>query len=64
MFTCGNTDNVPVTTAYSLATTPTVPLPASWVTANPVLNTRWLRWTVPMAGVQTTGCACYRVTVN
>ncbi len=63
-FACGSTDNVAVVSSYSTATTPTVPLPASWVTANPVAGTRWLRWTVPMAGVQTTGCACYRVTVN
>jgi uncharacterized repeat protein (TIGR01451 family) len=63
-FNCGSTDNVPVVTSYSTATTPTVPVAASWVTANPVAGTRWLRWTVPMAGVQTTGCACFRVTVN
>ncbi len=63
-FWCGSTDNVPVVTSYSTATTPTVPAAASWITANPVAGTRWLRWTIPMAGVQTTGCACFRVTVN
>jgi uncharacterized repeat protein (TIGR01451 family) len=63
-FACGSTDNVPVVTSYSTATTPAVPAAASWVSANPVAATRWLRWTVPMAGVQTTGCACYRVQVQ
>jgi len=63
-FNCGSTDGVTVTVAYSTLTTPTVPLPASFTTANPVTGTRWLRFTVPMAGVQTSGCACYRVTVD
>ncbi len=61
-FDCGNTDGVPVSVASSV-TTSTTP-PAAFTVGNPALGTRWLRWTVPMAGVGTTGCACYRVTVN
>ncbi len=64
MLDCGNVDNLGLTVSYSTATTTTVPTAASWVTANPIAGTRWLRWTVPVAGVQVTGCACYRVTVN
>jgi len=59
---CGNTDGSPVTIGYSTTTSVTPPSP--FITGNPVANTRWLRWTVPMAGVQTTGCGCFRVTVN
>ena len=61
---CGNTDGVAVTVGYSTATTGTPPPPASFVNGNPVAGTRWLRWTVPSAGVQTTGCVCFRVQVN
>jgi hypothetical protein len=61
---CGNTDLLGLAIGYSTATTTTPPAPASWVSGNPVAGTRWLRWTVPVAGVQVTGCACYRVTVN
>jgi hypothetical protein len=55
---------VTITTAYTTAASPAMPAAASVTGANPVAGTRWLRWTVPMAGVQTTGCACYRVQVN
>ena len=61
---CGNTDGTPLAVAYSTLTTPTVPLPASFITGNPVSGTHWLRWTLPVAGIQTTGCACFRVVVN
>jgi len=63
-FNCGSTDGVAVTTAYSTATTGTMPAAGSFTTGNPVTATRWLRWTVPMAGVQTTGCACFRVQLD
>jgi len=63
-FNCGSTDGVAVNVAYSTATTAAMPAAASFTSANPVAGTRWLRWTVPMAGVQTTGCACYRVQIN
>jgi len=59
---CGNTDGVAGSVAYSTAASATPP--ASFTTANPVSGARWLRWTVPVAGVQTTGCACFRITVN
>jgi len=61
---CGNTDGVVLAVAYSTLTSPTMPVAASFVVGNPVSLTRWLRWTVPVAGAQTTGCACFRVTIN
>jgi uncharacterized repeat protein (TIGR01451 family) len=61
---CRNTTGLPLTVSYSAATTPTVPPAASFTTGNPVSGTRWLRWTVPYAGVNTTGCACFRVKVD
>jgi uncharacterized repeat protein (TIGR01451 family) len=63
---CGSTDGVAVTVAYSIATQATPP--AAFTTGSvgvqlPV-GVRWLRWTVPIIGVETTGCACYRLSVN
>jgi len=63
---CGDTDGTPVTVAYSTATSATAP--ASFVNITGATQapagTRWLRWTIFDAGVQTTGCGCYRVSVN
>ncbi len=61
---CGNSSGLPLTVAYSTATTATAPPAASFVAGNPVAGTRWLRWTIPYAGVNMTGCGCYRVSVN
>jgi len=61
---CGSTDGVGLGTSYSTTASAAVPGAASFTSGNPVAGTRWLRWTVPMAGVQTTGCACFRATVN
>jgi len=61
-FNGGSTDGVVISVAYSTSTSATPP--ASFVSGNPIAGTRWLRWTVPMSGVQTTGCSVYRVTVN
>jgi uncharacterized repeat protein (TIGR01451 family) len=61
---CGNTDGVALGVSYSTATSPTMPAAASFTTGNPVAATRWLRWTVPYAGVNTTGCACFRVAIQ
>jgi uncharacterized repeat protein (TIGR01451 family) len=61
---CGSTDGVTVTVAYSLDTTTP---PTTWTTASgmlPASTPRWLRWTMPVVGVQTTGCACFKVSVN
>ncbi|MEK7474913.1 MAG: hypothetical protein AAB152_04670 [Candidatus Coatesbacteria bacterium] len=63
-FNCGSTDGVTLAVAYSTQQSAAMPPPASFTGANPVAGTRWLRWTVPMAGVQTTGCACYRIQIN
>jgi uncharacterized repeat protein (TIGR01451 family) len=64
---CGNTDGATLKVAYSTSTT--VPAPTtSYVeisgTAQADAQTHWLKWTVPVVGVQTTGCACFRVTIN
>ncbi|MEK7476459.1 MAG: DUF11 domain-containing protein [Candidatus Coatesbacteria bacterium] len=61
---CGNTDGVTPIPSYSTLSTATVPAAASFVSANPVAGTRWLRWTLPQVGVQTTGCVCYRVVIQ
>jgi len=63
-FDCGSTDGVTVTTAYSTATTATMPGAAAFTGGNPASGTRWLRWTVPVAGVETSGCACFRTRVD
>jgi len=65
---CGNTDGVAVTVSYSTATSTTPPAPGSFVSISgatqALAGTRWLRWTAFAAGVQTTGCFCYRVAVQ
>jgi len=61
---CGNTDGVTLAVSYSILTQPTPPSGDSFVTGNPVAGTRWLRWTVPVGGVETTGCACFRAQVQ
>ena len=61
-FHCGNTRGLPPQVAYSLAASVTPP--AAFTDGNPVAGTRWLRWTLPSADINTTGCLCYRVTVN
>jgi len=60
---CGSTDGVTMTVGYSLD--PTTPA-TTWATASGMLPTgvRWLKWTVPIVGVQTTGCACFKITVD
>jgi uncharacterized repeat protein (TIGR01451 family) len=63
-FDCGNTDGGVPLVSYSTLATPTVPTAASFTTGLPVTGTRWLRWTLPMAGVQTSGCICYRLSIN
>jgi uncharacterized repeat protein (TIGR01451 family) len=64
---CGATDAIVPALAHNPATTGTTPT-TGWVTVTgasaPPLGTRWLRWTVPFTGVQTTGCLCYRVSVD
>ena len=61
---CGNTDGLSLAVSYSTATSATMPPAASFLGGNPVAGTRWLRWAIPMAGVQTTGCGCFRVRIN
>jgi hypothetical protein len=61
---CKSTDGVPMAVSYSTLTSPTVPTAASFTTGNPVAGTRWLRWTMPMAGIQTTGCSCHRIQIQ
>ncbi|MEK7475010.1 MAG: hypothetical protein AAB152_05175 [Candidatus Coatesbacteria bacterium] len=61
---CGNTNGLNLTVAYTTAASATMPPAASFTTGNPIAGTRWLRWTVPYTGVNTTGCGCYRITIN
>jgi len=63
-FDCGNTDGVVPGVSYSTLAVGVMPGPASFTAGNPVTATRWLRWTIPAAGVQTSGCICYRVSIN
>jgi len=64
---CGTGAPVPgITVWFSTATTTTPPgtftsLPG---TGSPLANTRWLRWTIRDAYVNSTGCVCFRVSVN
>ena len=52
--------------AYSTDTTASMPPAASFTTiaGSPPGTTRWLRWTLGVIGVNSTGCVCYRVKVN
>jgi uncharacterized repeat protein (TIGR01451 family) len=59
---CSQPPGTIVDVAYSTSTV-TAP-PAAFTMANPVAGTRWLRWTVRTLGVNTTGCGCFRVSVN
>jgi len=51
---------------YSTATTTTPPGTFTSVpgTGSPLANTRWLRWTVRDIYVRSSGCVCYKVSVN
>jgi len=64
---CGASAPVPgITVWYSTATTTTPPGTFTSVpgTGSPLGNTRWLRWTIRDAYVNSTGCVCFRVSVN
>jgi len=64
---CGSSAPVPgITVWYSTATTTTPPgtftsLPG---TGSPLANTRWLRWTIRDVYVNSSGCVCFKVSVN
>jgi uncharacterized repeat protein (TIGR01451 family) len=61
-FNCGT--GIDMAVGFSTATTATMPPAASFTGGNPSAAARWLRWTLPYVPVMSTGCACYRVTVN
>jgi uncharacterized repeat protein (TIGR01451 family) len=62
---CGAPPGITTNVAYSTATDATAPAAFTTVSSgNLPVGVRWLRWTVQFAGVNTTGCACYRVTVD
>jgi len=64
---CGASSPVPgVTVWYSTATTTTPPGTFTSVpgTGSPLGNTRWLRWTIRDVYVNSTGCVCFKVSVN
>jgi len=55
-----------VTVWYSTATSTSPPGTFTSVpgTGSPLANTRWLRWTIRDAYVNSSGCVCYKVSVN
>jgi len=64
---CGSSAPVPgVIVYYSTATTTTPPGTFTSVpgTGSPLSNSRWLRWTIRDVYVNSSGCVCYRVSVN
>jgi len=64
---CWSTSPKPaITVWYSTATTTTPPATFTSVpgTGSPLSNSRWLRWTVRDAYVGSSGCVCYKVSVN
>jgi len=64
---CGSSAPVPgITVWYSTATTTTPPGTFTSVpgTGSPLGNTRWLRWTIRDVYVNSTGCVCFKVSVN
>lgn len=61
---CGATKGFgSATVAYSTAATSTGFTTMGGVVPQPP-NVTFLRWTIPSVGVMTTGCVCFRVTVN
>jgi hypothetical protein len=62
---CGSTSGVAAMVAYSPTASASPPATFTSVpSAAPPAGLSWLRWTVPVVGVKTTGCACFRVSVN
>jgi len=64
---CGTSGPVPgVVVWYSTATSTTPPGTFTSVpgTGSPLSNTRWLRWTIRDAYVNSSGCVCFKVSVN
>jgi uncharacterized repeat protein (TIGR01451 family) len=63
---CGSTDGVAMTVSYSTSAVSTPPNGSFTTVPSGTLpgGVRWLRWTMPVVGVQTTGCACFRISVN
>jgi len=66
MFCWSNAPVPGVTVWYSTATSTTPPGTFTSVpgTGSPLNNTRWLRWTIRDAYVNSSGCVCYKVSVN
>ena len=52
--------------AFSTDSSATVPPDANFTSTGgvPSAATYWLRWTLPVVGVNTTGCFCYKLRVN
>ena len=61
---CGSTDGVGLTVAQSTSTSVPPPSYTTVTSGSLPVGVRWLRWTVPIVGVQTTGCACYKLSVD
>jgi uncharacterized repeat protein (TIGR01451 family) len=63
---CGTTSAIAYDFAYSTAQSSSPPAAASWTTTTgtPAGSVYWLRWTIKSVGIDTTGCACFKVKVN
>jgi len=61
---CGATIPVTFDLAYSTATSSTPPAAFTTTAGSPLGAARWLRWTVKSVGIHTTGCACFKISVD
>jgi uncharacterized repeat protein (TIGR01451 family) len=63
---CGTTSAIAYDFAYSTSQTSSPPAGGSWTTTTvtPSPPVYWLRWTIKSVGIDTSGCACFKVSVN
>jgi uncharacterized repeat protein (TIGR01451 family) len=63
---CGSTDGVTMKVSYSTSAVALPPNGSFTTVPSGSLpsGVQWLRWEVPVVGVQTTGCACFRISVD
>jgi len=62
---CGTTKPIVYDLAYATSQS-SMPPGTGWVTTvgTPTANTFWIRWTIRSVDINTTGCVCFRVSVN
>ena len=63
---CGTTSTIAYDFAYSTSQSSSPPAGGSWTTTTgtPAGSVYWLRWTIKSVGIDTTGCACFKVQVD